>query len=194
MAKRPLILCILDGFANNKEYEGNAVYLAKKPNLDRLFNQYSGIQLKTWGEAVGLPEGQMGNSEVGHSNIGGGRIVYQSLTRVNKAIREGAFQKNNAFLEAINYVNKNKSILHLMGLYSPGGVHSLDKHLQELIKLAKKHNVQKVHLHLFLDGRDVPPMSADKDIEKLVEFLKSYPNYEIASISGRYYAMDRDKR
>ena len=192
--KKPLILCILDGYALNKKYPGNAIKLAKKPNLDKIFASYKGIQLVTWGEAVGLPEGQMGNSEVGHMNIGAGRIVYQSLTMIDQSIKKGEFELKKSFKKVFDHVKKNNSILHLLGLYSIGGVHSSDQHFHELIRIASKADVKEIYLHLFLDGRDTPPKSAASYIQNLLKIIKKYPKVKIAFLSGRYYAMDRDRR
>ena len=155
MSKSPVALIILDGFGCREERKGNAVAQANKPNFDRLWNQFPHSHLLASGEAVGLPEGQMGNSEVGHLNIGAGRVVYQSLTRVNLAIREGEFEKNETFLNAINHVKKNGTSLHLFGLLSNGGVHSHITHLFALLRLAAEQGVKKVYVHGFLDGRDV---------------------------------------
>jgi 2,3-bisphosphoglycerate-independent phosphoglycerate mutase len=194
MAKKPVALIILDGFALRQEEQGNAVFQAKKPNFDRLWSEYPNATLTACGEAVGLPEGQMGNSEVGHLNIGAGRIVYQSLTRVNKSIREGDFYENDTFIEAMNTVKKNNSALHLFGLLSDGGIHSHIEHIFALIKLASEHNVKKVYIHGFLDGRDVGPQTAGTYIEQLQNMMNECGVGEIATLSGRYYSMDRDKR
>lgn len=194
MAKTPYAMIILDGFALREETKGNAVAQAKKPNFDRYWNEYPHTTLKACGEAVGLPEGQMGNSEVGHLNIGAGRIVYQSLTRVNIAIRDGEFFKNETFLKAIEHVKKHNSKLHLYGLLSDGGVHSHIDHLFALIELAKRENVEKVFIHGFLDGRDVGPATAETYIKQTEEKIREYGIGKIASIHGRYYAMDRDRR
>ncbi|WP_044892997.1 2,3-bisphosphoglycerate-independent phosphoglycerate mutase [Bacillus alveayuensis] len=194
MSKKPVALIILDGFALREETKGNAVALAKKPNFDRYWNEFPHTTLTACGEAVGLPEGQMGNSEVGHLNIGAGRIVYQSLTRVNIAIREGEFDRNETFLAAMNHVKEKGTNLHLFGLLSDGGVHSHINHLYALLKLAAKEGVKNVYIHGFLDGRDVGPQTALKYINELNEKIKEYGVGEIATISGRYYSMDRDKR
>lgn len=194
MSKKPVALIILDGFACREETKGNAVAQANKPNFDRYWKQFPHTQLKASGEAVGLPEGQMGNSEVGHLNIGAGRIVYQSLTRVNKSIREGEFFENETFLEVIKHVNEKKSSLHVYGLLSDGGIHSHIEHLFALIDLAKKEGVEKLYIHGFLDGRDVGPTSADVYITALQDKLANTGLGQIATIHGRYYAMDRDKR
>lgn len=194
MSKKPVALIILDGFALRDETKGNAVAHAKKPNFDRYWNQYPHAQLKASGEAVGLPDGQMGNSEVGHLNIGAGRVVYQSLTRVNKSIREGEFFDNETFLNAINHVNEKNSSLHIYGLLSDGGIHSHIQHLFALLELANKNKVERVYVHGFLDGRDVGPTSAEEYILALEEKMKQLGTGKLASISGRYYAMDRDQR
>ncbi|MFE8702248.1 2,3-bisphosphoglycerate-independent phosphoglycerate mutase [Cytobacillus sp. FJAT-54145] len=194
MSKAPVALIILDGFALRGERTGNAVAQANKPNYERFWNHYPHSTLVASGEAVGLPEGQMGNSEVGHLNIGAGRIVYQSLTKVNIAIREGEFEKNETFLDAINHAKNNGTNLHLFGLLSDGGVHSHIHHLYALLRLAAEEGVKNVYVHGFLDGRDVSPQSAGTYIEELMEKMKEYGVGELASISGRYYSMDRDKR
>jgi 2,3-bisphosphoglycerate-independent phosphoglycerate mutase len=194
MSKSPVALIILDGFALRGERMGNAVAQANKPNFERFWNKYPHSTLQASGEAVGLPEGQMGNSEVGHLNIGAGRIVYQSLTRVNVAIREGEFEKNQTFLDAINHAKENDKALHLFGLLSDGGVHSHIQHLYALLKLAADEGLKKVYIHGFLDGRDVGPKTAEKYIKEAQEKMKEYGVGEFATISGRYYSMDRDKR
>ncbi|MGG7620679.1 2,3-bisphosphoglycerate-independent phosphoglycerate mutase [Bacillus coreaensis] len=194
MSKSPVALIILDGFALRGERMGNAVAQSNKPNFERFWNSYPHAQLIASGEAVGLPEGQMGNSEVGHLNIGAGRIVYQSLTRVNVSIREGEFERNETFLNAINHVKKNGTNLHLFGLLSDGGVHSHIQHLFALLKLAAQEGVKNVYVHAFLDGRDVAPQSAGDFIKQAEEKMKEYGVGQFATISGRYYSMDRDKR
>ena len=194
MSKSPLALIILDGFGCRDEVKGNAVAQANKPNFDRLWKQYPHSHLLASGEAVGLPEGQMGNSEVGHMNIGAGRVVYQNFTRVNMAIREGQFEKNETFLAAVDHVKKHDSALHLFGLLSDGGVHSHIDHMYSLLRLAKDHDLNKVYVHGFLDGRDVGPTTAASYIEATLEKMKEYGVGEFATISGRYYSMDRDKR
>ena len=193
-ARRPLMLMILDGWGYREAKEGNAILAARTPNLDRLTEEYPWCLLEASGEAVGLPEGQMGNSEVGHLNIGAGRIVYQDLTRINLSIKKGDFFKNTAFLNAISNVKANYSSLHLMGLVSYGGVHSYMTHLYSLIKLAQEKGIKNVYIHVFLDGRDVPPKAALKDVKELDAFCKESGSTKIATVSGRYYAMDRDKR
>lgn len=192
--KSPTALIILDGFACREETFGNAVAQANKPNFDRYYNKYPHEQLMACGLDVGLPEGQMGNSEVGHLNIGAGRIVYQSLTRINKSIQDGDFFTNEVLLDAMKHVKEHDSALHLMGLLSDGGVHSHYKHLFALLKLAKEQGVEKVYVHAFLDGRDVGQQTALQFIEETERQFKEIGVGQFASVSGRYYAMDRDKR
>lgn len=194
MPKKPVALIILDGFALRDETFGNAIAQAKKPNFDRFWNQFPHTTLTAAGEAVGLPDGQMGNSEVGHLNIGAGRIVYQSLTRLNKAIREGDFFTNQAFLDAVAHVKAHGSKLHVMGLLSDGGVHSHYAHMFALLKLAKEQGLEEVYVHAFLDGRDVGPTTAIDYIEETEKQMASIGIGKFASLHGRYYAMDRDKR
>ena len=188
------LLCILDGWgiSDNKEYD--ATYKANTPNFDNYFKNMSSTTLHADGLSVGLPEGQMGNSEVGHLNIGAGRIVYQELTRINKSIDEGDFFKNEEFLKAIDHVKENNSNMHIWGLVSPGGVHSSMKHLKALIKLMADSGLKNVYIHAFLDGRDTPPKSAYMYLDEIEEELKKYNLPKIATIVGRYWAMDRDKR
>ncbi|CAM4254977.1 2,3-bisphosphoglycerate-independent phosphoglycerate mutase [Lacicoccus alkaliphilus] len=190
----PTALIILDGFANRDEDKGNAVRAAHKPNFDRFFNQYPHNELSATGLDVGLPEGQMGNSEVGHLNIGAGRIVYQSLTRINKAIEDGDFFENEVLVDAMDHVKKEDSELHLMGLLSDGGVHSHYEHLFALLQLAKDKGLERVYVHAFLDGRDVGQSSALGFIEEAERRFRAIGIGEFATVSGRYYAMDRDKR
>lgn len=194
MPKKPVALIILDGFGCREEVFGNAVIQANKPNFDRYFKEYPHTQILASGEAVGLPDGQMGNSEVGHLNIGAGRVVYQSLTRIGKSIKDGDFFTNEAFLKAINHVKKNNSKLHVMGLLSDGGVHSHYEHLFALLKLAKDQGLEDVFVHAFLDGRDVGPKTAVKYVEETSNKMQEIGIGEFATISGRYYAMDRDNR
>ena len=191
--KRPIVLCIMDGFGIRKNKHGNAIFGARKPNLDYLMKNYPTTQLKCSGEAVGLPDGQMGNSEVGHMNIGAGRIVYQSLTLINKEIKDGTFFTNPALLKPIEHVKKNNSKLHIMGLMSDGGVHSHIEHIFALLDLAKDHGIKEVFVHAFMDGRDVDPQTGVKFIASLEEKCNSVGNASLATISGRYYSMDRDK-
>ncbi|MDQ0338468.1 2,3-bisphosphoglycerate-independent phosphoglycerate mutase [Caldalkalibacillus uzonensis] len=191
---KPVALIILDGFALREETHGNAIAQANTPNFDRYWQHYPHTTLKASGEAVGLPEGQMGNSEVGHLNIGAGRIVYQDLTRVNKAIQEGDFYENDVFHQAMRHVKEKGTALHLYGLLSDGGVHSHIDHLFALLELAKKEQVDKVYVHAFLDGRDVAPDSAKGYIEQLLAKMDELGVGQLATIQGRYYAMDRDRR
>ncbi len=191
--KKPVVLIIMDGLALTQPSEGNAVTLAQTPNLDRLKATYPYQTLRADGLNVGLPEGQMGNSEVGHLNLGGGRIVYQSLTRIHKAIKDGEFFTNEAYLNAMAHVKKQGSKLHLMGLLSDGGVHSHIDHFKAMIQLAKAQGLEQVYVHAFLDGRDVPPRSALTYFEDLEQFMQEEAFGVIASVHGRYYAMDRDK-
>ncbi|WP_313467280.1 2,3-bisphosphoglycerate-independent phosphoglycerate mutase [Carnobacterium sp.] len=194
MSKSPVAIIILDGLGWRNEVMGNAVAQAKKPNFDRYMATYPHSQLKASGLDVGLPAGQMGNSEVGHTNIGAGRIVYQSLTRIDKAIEEGEFQTNPVLSSAMDQAIEKQSALHLFGLLSDGGVHSHINHLISLIKTAKEKGVGKVYVHAFLDGRDVAPNSGIGYVEQLEKAMKEIGAGEIATVSGRFYAMDRDKR
>lgn len=189
-----VLLCILDGWGISNDTKYNAVYSANTPNYDNFMKNMSHTTIHADGLNVGLPEGQMGNSEVGHLNIGAGRIVYQELTRINKAIAEGDFFENEEFLNAINHVKKNNSSLHIYGLVSSGGVHSAMNHLEALIKMAADNGLSDVYVHAFLDGRDTPPESAETFLAEIEETLKKYNLPKIASIIGRYWAMDRDKR
>lgn len=190
----PVALIILDGFGYNENEFGNAVKAANTPNIDSYLEKYPSVLIKTSGMDVGLPHGQMGNSEVGHTNIGAGRIVYQELTRVTKEIEDGGFFKKEEFLDAISNCIKNDSALHLMGLLSDGGVHSHNTHLYALIDLAEKQGLKKVYIHCFFDGRDVPPDSAYGYTKELEDKIAKSGTGKIASIMGRYYAMDRDNR
>ena len=194
MAKKPVMLMILDGFGLAPKSDGNAVEAAQKPNYNRLMTQYPSTQLQASGLFVGLPDGQMGNSEVGHLNIGAGRIIYQELTRITKEIEEGGFFKNEALTLAVENAKKNNSALHLLGLLSDGGVHSHIDHVKGLLKLAKDAGLTKVYLHAFMDGRDVPPSSGKDFIVEIEKYMKELGVGKIATVSGRYYAMDRDNR
>ena len=194
MSKKPVMLMILDGFGIAAKSKGNAVSIAKKPNIDKLLKEYPHTELQASGMAVGLPEGQMGNSEVGHLNIGAGRIVYQELTRITKSIEDGDFFKNEALLKAMKNAKENNSALHIMGLLSDGGVHSHINHLKGLLEFAKKEGLTKVYVHAFMDGRDVPPSSGLDYILKTENMMKEIGVGKIATVSGRYYAMDRDNR
>ena len=188
---KPLLLIILDGFGIAEEY-GNAIKAANKPNLDRIFNRNPITQIQASSMSVGLPEGQMGNSEVGHTNISAGRIVYQELTKITKSIQDGDFFENKALLAACENVKKNDSALHMMGLVSDGGVHSHITHIYGILELAKRQGIEKVYVHCFLDGRDTPPASGKEYVEQLEAKMKEIGVGEVASVSGRYYAMDRD--
>ncbi len=194
MENKVTMLMILDGFGENSEEKGNAVKLANTPNIDKLTKQHPVTKIAASGLAVGLPEGQMGNSEVGHTNIGAGRIVYQELTRITKAIEDGNFFSNEEFINAIENCKKNNSKLHILGLVSDGGVHSHIRHLYGLLEMAKRRDFEDVYVHCFLDGRDTPPASAENYITALEEKMKEKGIGKIASISGRFYAMDRDSR
>ncbi len=186
-------LIILDGWGIGNKDKTDAIDSAKTPFYDQLIGKYSNAQLTTFGEAVGLPKGQMGNSEVGHLNIGAGRIVYQELTRINKSIEDDSFFKNTVLLDALNLAKKEDKKVHLMGLVSNGGVHSTEEHLHALCRMAKQFEIEKVFVHAFTDGRDCDPKSGLAFIKKLENFIADGP-VEIASVIGRYFAMDRDNR
>lgn len=188
------LLCILDGWGISKDEKYNAISKGNTPNFDKFVKTMPHTQIHADGNNVGLPKGQMGNSEVGHLNIGAGRIVYQELTRINKQIEEGEFFKNEEFLNAINHVKKYNSSLHIYGLVSTGGVHSSIEHLKALIKMAAQNGLKDVYVHAFLDGRDTPPQSAKEFLEEIEKTLKEYNLPPIASVIGRYWVMDRDKR
>lgn len=188
--KKPVVLCIMDGFGKNDSDYGNAIAMAKKPNLDKLMAECPMTYIGASGMDVGLPDGQMGNSEVGHTNIGAGRVVYQPLTRITKAFADGEAQKNSALVSAME--NAKDKALHLIGLVSPGGVHSHTDHLYGLLQMAKDSGVQKVYVHALLDGRDVPPASAVDYLEALEAEMSKIGVGKIASVMGRFYAMDRD--
>ncbi len=191
---KPIMIMILDGFGLREEEEYNAYKLANTPFIDSLFKKYPWSKLEASGLSVGLPEGQMGNSEVGHMNIGAGRIVYQDFTRINKAIEDGSFFKNEVLLNAINTAKNNNSKIHLLGLLSDGGVHSHINHLFAILKMIKQNNYNRVYIHCFMDGRDTPPTAGINYLQQLNEFIKKENIGKIASIMGRFYAMDRDKR
>jgi 2,3-bisphosphoglycerate-independent phosphoglycerate mutase len=190
---RPVILCIMDGYGIRSNPHGNAIMEAKKPNLDKYFKEYSYTEINASGEYVGLPDGQMGNSEVGHLNLGAGRIVYQSLTLLNKAVKDGTFYKNTAYLNAIKHVKENNSKLHVFALLSDGGVHSHINHVLAMIKMAKQEGLKDVFLHCFMDGRDTDPHSGYGFVKQVLDLMEELHFGHIADISGRYYAMDRDK-
>ena len=191
--KKPTVLLILDGYGERKEKEGNAIALAKTPVMDRLKKEFPYVEGQASGLFVGLPDGQMGNSEVGHMNMGAGRIVYQELTRITKSIQDGDFFENKALKVAVEHCKKEDSALHFMGLVSSGGVHSHIEHIYGLLELAKRAGLKKVYLHAFLDGRDTPPDSGKSFLLAVEKKMQELGVGEIATISGRYYAMDRDK-
>lgn len=194
MSKKPTVLMILDGYGLNEKAEGNAVAEAKTPVMDKLMAEYPFVKGNASGLAVGLPDGQMGNSEVGHLNMGAGRIVYQDLTKITKSIQDGDFFENQALLTACENVKKNGSALHLYGLVSDGGVHSHNTHIYGLLELAKRQGIEQVYVHCFLDGRDTPPVSGKEYVEELVAKMQEIGVGEVATVMGRYYAMDRDNR
>ena len=190
--KKPVALIIMDGFGYNPDSYGNAIADAKKPNLDKLFAECPHTLIGASGLDVGLPDGQMGNSEVGHTNIGAGRVVYQMLVKISKSIKEGTIRKNPAIVGAVENCVKNGSALHLMGLLSDGGVHSHIEHLFGLMEMAKDMGVEKIYVHAFLDGRDVPPTSGAEYMEQLVKEAERIGAGKVATVMGRFYAMDRD--
>ncbi len=192
MSKKPTVLLILDGYGLNDKSEGNAVAQAKTPVMDKLMKEYPYVKGYASGMAVGLPDGQMGNSEVGHLNMGAGRIVYQELTRITKEIEDGSFFENEALLSAVNNCKENGSALHLFGLLSNGGVHSHNTHLYGILELAKRNGLDKVYVHAFLDGRDTAPASGKEFMQELCDKMQEIGIGKVASVSGRYYAMDRD--
>lgn len=190
--KKPTVLVIMDGYGIAPASESNAISVANTPRLDKIFAENPYTIIGASGMAVGLPDGQMGNSEVGHTNMGAGRVVYQSLTRITKATQDGEFESNEVLLNAIENVKKNGSVLHIMGLLSNGGVHSLNEHLYAMLEMAKKNNVEKVFVHAFMDGRDVPPSSGKDFIKECLAKMEEIGIGKIATVEGRYYAMDRD--
>ena len=192
--KKPVVLCIMDGFGKNPSDYGNAIVAARTPNLDKLMNEFPMTYIGASGMDVGLPDGQMGNSEVGHTNIGAGRVVYQELTRITKSIQDGDFFKNEALVNAVKAAIDNGTSLHLMGLMSDGGVHSHNSHVWAIVELAKKMGLEKVYLHCIMDGRDVPPTSGKDFLKEAKEKLKEIGVGKIATVVGRFYAMDRDNR
>ena len=194
MSKKPTVLMILDGYGLNEKHEGNAVYEAKTPVMDKLMSLCPFVKGNASGLAVGLPDGQMGNSEVGHLNMGAGRIVYQDLTKITKAIQDGDFFENKALLAACENAKANDSALHMFGLMSDGGVHSHIEHVFGLLELAKRQGLEKVYVHCFLDGRDTPPASGKEYVEQLEAKMQELGVGQVASVMGRYYAMDRDNR
>ena len=194
MSKKPVVLMILDGYGLNKKEEANAVFEAKTPVMDKLMAECPFVEGNASGLAVGLPDGQMGNSEVGHLNMGAGRIVYQELTRITKSIADGDFFENEEFLKAVENCKKNNSALHMYGLVSDGGVHSHNTHIYGLLELAKRNGLEKVFVHCFLDGRDTPPASGKDFVAELEAKMAEIGVGKVASVMGRYYAMDRDNR
>ncbi len=192
--KKPLLLLILDGFGHSDNPEHNAILAAKSPVWDSVWNQRPRTLIQTSGMAVGLPEGQMGNSEVGHMTLGAGRVVYQNFTRINKAISDGDFFTNKVYLDAIDKAVSNGKAVHIMGLLSPGGVHSHDNHIQAAVKLAAERGAKEVYVHAFLDGRDVPPRSAEQPLIQIEQQLTDLGIGRVATISGRFFGMDRDNR
>ena len=194
MSKTPTTLIIMDGYGLRSETKGNAIANARKPVLDKLFAENPMSKLSASGLDVGLPEGQMGNSEVGHTNIGAGRVVFQDLPRISKSIKDGDFFQNPEYLRAMENAKQEGHALHVMGLLSDGGVHSHITHIFALLDMAKQQGVKDVYVHAFLDGRDVPPSSGKGYVEQLAEKCAQLGNAHIGVISGRFYAMDRDKR
>jgi len=192
MSKKPTVLLILDGYGLSDTKEGNGVALANTPVMDKLMAEYPFVKGYASGMAVGLPDGQMGNSEVGHLNMGAGRIVYQELTRITKEIEDGTFFENEALVEAMENAKKNDSAVHFFGLLSDGGVHSHITHMYGILEMAKRYGIEKVYLHAFLDGRDTPPSSAADYMQQMVDKMAEVGVGKVASVSGRYYAMDRD--
>ncbi|MDR0531013.1 MAG: 2,3-bisphosphoglycerate-independent phosphoglycerate mutase [Oscillospiraceae bacterium] len=191
---QPVLLCIMDGFGLAPATKSNAIAAAATPRLDELFAVYPHTKIGASGMDVGLPDGQMGNSEVGHTNIGAGRVVYQELTRITKSIQDGDFFANEAFAQAVANCTKNGAALHLMGLVSDGGVHSHNTHLYALLELAKRAGLTKVYVHCLMDGRDVPPTSGKGYVEELLAKMKAIGVGQIATIAGRYYGMDRERK
>lgn len=192
--KKPVLLCIMDGFGRNDDNYGNAIFAAETPNLDKIMKENPMTFIGASGMDVGLPDGQMGNSEVGHTNIGAGRVVYQELTRITKSIKDGDFFENEALKSAMENCLKNGSALHLMGLMSDGGVHSHNTHMYAIVEMAKKMGLEEVYVHCFLDGRDVPPASGADFVQETCDKLKEIGLGKVATVMGRYYAMDRDNR
>ncbi|MFC6633504.1 2,3-bisphosphoglycerate-independent phosphoglycerate mutase [Microbulbifer taiwanensis] len=192
--KRPLVLLILDGFGHSENPEHNAIHAAKSPVWDQLWASRPKTLIQTSGMAVGLPEGQMGNSEVGHMTLGAGRVVYQNYTRINKAIQDGDFFRNPAYTAAVDKAIANNGAVHIMGLLSEGGVHSHEDHIVAMVTLAAQRGARAIYVHAFLDGRDTPPRSAEPSLARLMQVCDSIGTAHIASLAGRYFAMDRDQR
>src|ERR1700684_1719299 len=191
---KPIVLTVLDGWGYRAETQGNAIALARKPNYDRLLKEFPNTLIHTSGPFVGLPEGQMGNSEVGHLNIGAGRIVHMDITRIDLMIKNGEFFTHPVLVEAMKSARTSGRNLHLFGLVSDGGVHSRQEHLYELLKMAKQQGVDRVFVHAFMDGRDTLPTNGAGYLEQLQQKMREYNSGKIATVSGRYYAMDRDRR
>jgi 2,3-bisphosphoglycerate-independent phosphoglycerate mutase len=191
---KTVVLLILDGWGNSDKHEFNAIHAAKTPVFDRLLKECPHVEISTSGSSVGLPAGQMGNSEVGHLNLGAGRVVYQEITRISRSIRTGSFFENRTLTDAVDIAIENNKAVHIVGLLSPGGVHSHEEHIHAMIRLAVQRGVSKVYLHAFTDGRDMPPKSAEASIKSTQEIFSELGNGRIATIVGRYFAMDRDHR
>ena len=191
---RPVALIILDGWGYSETPEHNAIHAAKTPHWDQLWQKYPHTLISASGEGVGLPDNQMGNSEVGHLNIGAGRVVYQDFTRVNLAIRDRAFFHNDTLVSAVDNAKQQGKAIHILGLLSPGGVHSHESHLQAMVEMAADRGVDRIYVHAFLDGRDTPPRSAQTSIDAMEETFKKQGKGQFASLIGRFYAMDRDER
>jgi len=191
---RPFALIILDGWGHREETDANAIAKAHKPHWNQYWALYPHTLISGCGRCVGLPDGQMGNSEVGHLNMGAGRVVHQDLTRIDLDIETGDFFKNTVLIHAINQAVKAKKAIHILGLISPGGVHSHELHIQAIVKLAALHHATDVYIHAFLDGRDTPPQSAERSLSALTDYCAELKCGKIVSLIGRYYAMDRDKR
>lgn len=191
---RPAVLLILDGWGLSDNNDHNAINAANKPNWDRLWGEYPHTEIRTSGSAVGLPGGQMGNSEVGHLNLGAGRVVYQEFTRISRSIRTGSFFTNRTLTDAVDQAAETGRAVHILGLLSPGGVHSHEEHIHAMVKLASQRGVKNVYVHAFLDGRDMPPKSAEPSLEAMDGVFEELGHGRIATIIGRYYAMDRDHR
>ncbi|AOS96119.1 2,3-bisphosphoglycerate-independent phosphoglycerate mutase [Microbulbifer aggregans] len=191
---RPLVLLILDGFGYSEKAEHNAIHAAKSPVWDKIWGERPKTLIQTSGMAVGLPEGQMGNSEVGHMTLGAGRVVYQNFTRINKAIEDGDFFRNPAYTNAVDKAVAGNGAVHIMGLLSEGGVHSHEDHIVAMVTLAAQRGAKHIYVHAFLDGRDTPPRSAEPSLQRLVQVCDSVGNARIATLAGRYFAMDRDQR
>jgi 2,3-bisphosphoglycerate-independent phosphoglycerate mutase len=194
MSHPPVLLIILDGFGYREDADHNAIAMAAKPNWDKLWHDYPHTAIGTSGLTVGLPEGQMGNSEVGHLNIGAGRVVYQELTRIDLAIKDGSFFANPALQQAVQQAKQHDKALHVLGLLSPGGVHSHEAHIQAMVEMAARAGLQKIYVHAFLDGRDTPPRSAEASLRAMQDKCAQLGAGRIASIVGRFYSMDRDNR